>query len=49
MFILTQTVLTFNIGVEKYAESGSSEELAIKYGLQPKNIVDTAKQIVQNK
>tara|TARA_B110001454_G_scaffold44284_1_gene43290 strand:- start:4652 stop:6556 length:1905 start_codon:yes stop_codon:yes gene_type:complete len=42
-------VLTYNIGVEKYAESGSSEELAIKYGLQPKNIVDTAKQIVQNK
>ena len=42
-------VLTYNIGVEKYAESGSSEELAIKYGLQPKNIVDIAKRIVQNK
>ena len=42
-------VLTYNIGVEKYAESGNPEDLAIKYGLQPKNIVDIAKRIVQNK
>ena len=42
-------VLTYNIGVEKYAESGNPEDLATKYGLQPVNIVDIAKQIVQNK
>ena len=42
-------VLTYNIGVERYAESGTPEDLATKYGLQPENIVDVAKQIVQNK
>ena len=42
-------VLTYNIGVERYAESGTPEDLATKYGLQPKNIVNIAKQIVQNK
>ena len=42
-------VLTYNIGVERYAESGTPEDLATKYGLQPKNIVNVAKQIVQNK
>ncbi len=42
-------VLTYNIGVERYAESGTPEDLATKYGLQPENIVDVVKQIVQNK
>ena len=42
-------VLTYNIGIEKYAESGNPEDLATKYGLQPVNIADTAKQIVKNK
>ncbi|MEE2601027.1 MAG: transketolase C-terminal domain-containing protein, partial [Thermoproteota archaeon] len=42
-------VLTYNIGVERYAESGTPEDLATKYGLQPENIVDVAKQVVQNK
>ena len=42
-------VLTYNIGVERYAESGTPEDLATKYGLQPKNIVNVAKQVVQNK
>ena len=42
-------VLTYNIGVEKYAESGNPEDLATKYGLQSENIVNTAKQIVHSK
>ena len=42
-------VLTYNIGVEKYAESGNSEDLATKYGLQSENIVNVAKQIVHSK
>ncbi len=42
-------VLTDNIGVKKYAESGNPEELATKYGLQPENIVNAAKQIVGRK
>ena len=42
-------VLTYNIGVEKYAESGNPEDLATKYGLQSENIVNVAKQIVHSK
>ena len=42
-------VLTDNIGVKKYAESGNPEDLATKYGLQPENIVNAAKQIVGRK
>jgi len=42
-------VLTYNIGVEKYAESGNPEDLATKYGLQSENIVNVAKQNVHSK
>ncbi|MGQ0376008.1 MAG: transketolase [Nitrososphaerota archaeon] len=42
-------VLVYNIGVTKYAESGSPEDLATKYGIQTENIVDAVKKIVNLK
>ena len=42
-------VFTHNIGLNDYAESGSPEDLALKYGLTSKDIMNAAKDIIKRK
>ncbi len=42
-------VFTYNIGLNDYAESGSPEDLALKYGLTSKDIMNAAKDIIKRK
>ena len=42
-------VFTYNLGLNGYAESGSPEDLALKYGLTSKDIMNAAKEIIKKK
>lgn len=42
-------VFTHNIGLNDYAESGSPEDLALKYGLTSRDIMNAAKDIIKKK
>ena len=42
-------VFTHNLGLKGYAESGSPEDLALKYGLTSKDIMNAAKNIIKKK
>jgi len=41
--------LTANVAIRKYAESGSPESLATKYGINVNNIVESAEKLVKKK
>ena len=42
-------VFTHNIGLNDYAESGSPEDLALKYGLTSRDIMNAARDIIKKK
>ena len=42
-------VFTYNLGLNGYAESGSPDDLALKYGLTSKDIVNAARDIIKKK